>query len=245
MKQNKYDDPDFFAAYAAMPRSVAGLEAAGEWQALRAMLPDFTGRRVLDLGCGFGWHCRYAREQGAAHVVGIDISEKMLERARAESDDPAIEYRLGAIEDVDLADGAFDVVLSSLALHYIADLDAVLAKVARLLVPGGSFVFSAEHPVFTAMPGQDWQRDADGTIRHWPVDDYQMEGIRKAHWLGADVVKYHRTLATWIGTLIANGFRITGLAEPKPPETMIAERPDTADELRRPMFLIVAAVKEG
>lgn len=245
MKQNKYDDPAFFAAYAAMPRSVDGLDAAGEWQTLRAMIPALAGKRVLDLGCGFGWHCRYAREEGARSVVGIDLSEKMLARARAETDDPAIEYRLGAIEDIDFADAAFDVVLSSLALHYVADLGRVVATVARLLAPGGSFVFSAEHPIFTALAAQDWERAADGTIRHWPLDDYQNEGERRSSWLSADVVKYHRTLATWIGTLIAYGFRITGLAEPKPPEAMIAARPDMADELRRPMFLIVAAVKEG
>jgi hypothetical protein len=59
--QNKYEEPAFFAAYSSMPRSVAGLDAAMEWQAFRALLPALAARRVLDLGCGFGWHCRYAR----------------------------------------------------------------------------------------------------------------------------------------------------------------------------------------
>ena len=90
MKENKYDDPTFFDKYSRMPRSKEGLAAAGEWHVLRRMLPPFEGKRVLDLGCGFGWHCRYAVEQGAASVVGVDLSERMLAEARAMTDSPAI-----------------------------------------------------------------------------------------------------------------------------------------------------------
>ena len=60
MKENKYDDSVFFEQYSHMPRSEQGLSAAGEWPALKALLPELAGKRVLDLGCGFGWHCRYA-----------------------------------------------------------------------------------------------------------------------------------------------------------------------------------------
>ena len=242
-QNNKYDDPEFFARYSAMPRSTAGLEAAGEWHAFRALLPGLAGKRVLDLGCGFGWHCRYARQMGARSVVGVDLSENMLERARADTDDPAIEYRHGAIEDIDFPPAAFDVVLSSLALHYVARFDLVCGKVHDLLSDGGAFVFSVEHPIFTATPGQDWYRDATGAPLHWPVDDYLMEGKREAHWLGAHLVKYHRTVETFVGTLFDSGFRLTGLSEPKPPPEMLAERPETRQELRRPMFLLIAAAR--
>ena len=78
MKENRYDDPIFFEKYSHMPRSEHGLEAAGEWEALQTLLPDFAHKRVLDLGCGYGWHCAYALEHGAAAVTGVDISEKML-----------------------------------------------------------------------------------------------------------------------------------------------------------------------
>lgn len=82
MKQNKYDDTNFFSAYKQMPRSIGGLEAAGEWHVLQPLIPDLHNKSVLDLGCGFGWHCLYAREQQASSVVGVDISEKMLQEAR-------------------------------------------------------------------------------------------------------------------------------------------------------------------
>ena len=81
MKENRYDDEVFFQKYAQMDRSQKGLAGAGEWPALQKILPDFTGRRVLDLGCGYGWHCKYAAEHGARAVLGIDLSEKMLRTA--------------------------------------------------------------------------------------------------------------------------------------------------------------------
>ena len=77
MKQNKNDDINFFNKYSKMERSIGGLESAGEWHILKTMLPSFEGKRVLDIGCGFGWHCRYASEQKASSIVGIDISEKI------------------------------------------------------------------------------------------------------------------------------------------------------------------------
>lgn len=82
MKENKYDNPKFFEQYSQMSRSVEGLKGAGEWHELKKMLPDFKGKRVLDLGCGFGWHCIYAAEHGASSVIGIDLSERMLAEAK-------------------------------------------------------------------------------------------------------------------------------------------------------------------
>lgn len=241
MKQNIYDDPQFFANYSSMPRSVDGLESAEEWPAFRALLPDLAGKRVLDLGCGFGWHCRYARELKAAYVLGVDLSERMLVRARDASSDPAIEYRCSAIEDFYCAAEAFDVVISSAALHYIERFDAVCDSVFRALVRGGRFVFSVEHPIFTSRAQQEWHRGPDGQRLHWPVDDYHDEGIRHTSWMAADVVKYHRTIATYVNTLTDSGFRLDRLLEAGITAERAAERPDLADERRRPTFLIIAA----
>ncbi|HKV57359.1 MAG TPA: class I SAM-dependent methyltransferase, partial [Ktedonobacteraceae bacterium] len=183
MKQNKYDDPGFFANYSQMARSIGGLDAAGEWPAFRALLPYLRDKNVLDPGCGFGWHCRYAREQQARWVMGIDISEKMIARARESTHDAAIEYRQLAIEDIDFAAGTFDVVLSSLAFHYVERFDIVCQKVYHCLVPEGTFIFSVEHPIFTALAAQDWYYGQHGERLHWPVDHYQDEGPRQARFL--------------------------------------------------------------
>ncbi|MBV9710218.1 MAG: class I SAM-dependent methyltransferase [Ktedonobacteraceae bacterium] len=243
MKQNKYDDPRFFANYSQMARSIGGLDAAGEWPAFRALLPRLRDKKVLDLGCGFGWHCRYVREQQARWVLGIDISEKMVARARECTNDAAIEYRQLAIEDIDFPAGEFDVVLSSLALHYVQHFDIVCRKVHHSLVSGGNFVLSVEHPIFTALAAQDWYHGPLGERLHWPIDHYQDEGLRQARFLDHDVVKYHRTVATYLNTVINSGFTLTRLSEPQPTQAMLDKHPDMQDENRRPMFLLIAAVK--
>lgn len=242
MKENKYDDPCFFEKYSQMTRSQQGLAGAGEWRELEKLLPDFHGRRVLDLGCGYGWHCQYAAEHGAACVLGTDISQKMLEAARARNPGPSIEYRQAAMEELRFPDGSFDVVLSSLAFHYVKDFRPLVRSISRWLTPGGSFVFSVEHPVFTAYGSQDWYYGPDGEILHFPVDNYYLEGPREAVFLGERVTKYHRTLTTYLDTLLENGFRLTRVVEPQPPENMM-ELPGMRDELRRPMMLLVSAVK--
>jgi len=243
MKQNKYDDSAFFAAYKEMPRSMGGLGAAGEWHEFKALLPDLQGKSVLDLGCGFGWHCRYAREQHAAEVVGVDISAKMLESAREQSDDPAITYLQAPIEDIDFPDGHFDVVLSSLAFHYVQSFDAVCQKVHSCLKQGGTFVFSVEHPIFTSRPEQEWILDDQGSPLFWPVDHYQDEGVRNTAFLTDHVIKYHRTLSTYINDLIRTGFAITAVREPLP-DPKLMHHPGMKDETRRPMFLILSAEKK-
>ncbi len=242
MKQNKYDDPDFFEKYSQMNRSVYGLAGAGEWPALRRMLPDLTGKRVLDLGCGFGWHCQYAIEQEAESVTGIDLSENMLRRAK-EQTDPRIVYHRTSIEEADFAGQAFDVILSSLAFHYVEDFGAVAEKLGHWLVPGGYIVFTVEHPVFTASGHQDWDYGGDGSIRHFPVDRYFEEGIRNTVFLGEPVTKYHRTLTTYLGCLLQEGFTITGIVEPTPPEELLRTVKGMEDELRRPMMLMISAAK--
>lgn len=241
MKENPYDNPRFFDQYSQMDRSKKGLAGAGEWPALKAMLPEMAGKRVLDLGCGYGWHCRYALEQGAREVVGVDISQRMLEEARCRTTPERCRYLHMAMEDIDFPEACFDVVISSLALHYVRDYADVLRRVAACLKRGGDFVFSVEHPVFTAYGNQDWYRDGEGRALHWPVDRYFMEGERQAVFLGETMTKYHRTLTGYVEPLQRAGFALTGLVEPQPTEQMLSEIAGMADELRRPMMLILAA----
>ena len=242
MKENRYDDPIFFEKYSHMPRSEHGLEAAGEWEALQTLLPDFAHKRMLDLGCGYGWHCIYALEHGAAAVTGVDISEKMLAVARKETGAGNVSYIHAAMEDVDFPDGSFDVVLSSLALHYVASFTDMAREIYRWLAPGGDFVFSIEHPIFTAYGNQDWYRDAEGNILHFPVDNYFFEGAREAVFLGERVTKYHHTLTTVLDGLLSCGFTLRRVVEPQPPARML-DMEGMRDELRRPMMLLAAARK--
>jgi SAM-dependent methyltransferase len=243
MKQNKYDDVNFFSGYEKMSRSVKGLEGAGEWHVLKALIPDLRNKNVLDLGCGFGWHCRYAREQQAISVTGVDISEKMLQKAREMTNDPLISYIETPIEDINFSDAQFDVVISSLAFHYIESFEVICKKVYNWLNHGGVFIFSVEHPIFTSRNEQDWYYDDQGNRLHWAVDNYQSEGVRKTSFLTDNVIKYHRTFSNYMNNLIGAGFSIRAVKEPIPSEEMLKNIPEMKDEMRRPMFLIISAEK--
>lgn len=244
MTQNIYDNPDFFEGYSRLGRSVEGLNGAAEWPALRALLPDLRGLRLLDLGCGFGWFCRWARDQGAAQVLGIDVSENMLARARTTTPDQAVTYVRADMERLDLPEAAFGLAYSSLALHYVEDLANLLTAVHRALVPGGHLIFSVEHPLFTAPTRPGWLVDADGR-RTWPVDSYLVEGTRTTDWLTKGVIKQHRTLGTSLNLLLRQGFTISHVEEWGPTDDQIAAHPLLADERQRPAFLLVAARRQG
>lgn len=241
MAQNIYDRPEFFAGYSSLVRSKEGLAGAPEWPSLRAMLPGVRGRRVVDLGCGFGWFCRWAHEQGAASVLGLDVSQKMLERA-VEASDPAIEYRRADLEELHLPAVAYEIAYSSLALHYVQDVARLFSIVYEALAPGGAFVFSTEHPVLMAPSNPGWMIDADGK-KTWPLDRYFIEGQRTTDWLWKGVVKYHRTIGTTLNALIGAGFTLTHVEEFCPTAEQIAARPELVEELERPMFLLVSANK--
>lgn len=240
MTQNVYDNDEFFAGYSRLRRSVEGLDGAPEWPALRALLPDLRGRRVLDLGCGFGWFCRWARQQGAAYVLGIDVSEKMLASAKAATKDRAVVHLRADMEDLELPASPFDLVYSSLALHYVENLSGLIGRVHRALVPGGRLVFSVEHPIFTAPAKPGWSTDADGR-KTWPVDAYLDEGQRSTDWLTKGVIKQHRTVATYINMLVRLGFAIRHVEEWGPTEEQIRSLPNLVDERQRPPFLLVMA----
>jgi len=243
MKENKYDNDKFFQKYSHFPRSVRGLTAAGEWHEFQRLFPDFEGKRVLDIGCGFGWHCVYAAQHGASYVLGIDLSKKMLAVAKEKNTMRQVEYKQMAMEDMNFSDGVFDIVISSLAFHYTPDFKDICRRVHLFLASGGSFIFSVEHPVFTANGSQEWNYDADGNRNHWPVDHYFTEGKRDTLFLGERVIKYHKTLTTYVNTLLKTGFALTEFIEPQPAQQLLDEVPDIYDELRRPMMLIISARK--
>jgi SAM-dependent methyltransferase len=222
--QNIYDNAGFFAGYTQLRRSVDGLDGAPEWPTLKSMLPDLDHARVVDLGCGFGWFCRWAREAGAAEVLGLDVSANMLARAHETTSDPAITYRQADLERLELPAESFDLAYSSLTLHYLEQLGRLFATVHRTLVPGGSFVFSAEHPLYTE-----------------PGPDYLDEGPRTTDWLAKGVLKQHRTLATYLNLLIGAGFSVRRVEEWGPTREEIAAHPEWKIDHRRPSFLLVSA----
>ncbi len=242
MSQNIYDDPDFFKEYLKYDRQKLGLVGAPEWPSVQAILPDLKGKRVIDLGCGLGWFCRYAIEYGAKSVLGIDISEAMLAKAQSFPTDSAIEYQLADLEDLELPSSLYDFAFSSLAFHYVADFTRLINVVYNSLQSKSSFIFTIEHPIYMSSLSRHLLTDEKGS-KFWPVSKYAIEGQRNIDWLDHKVVKYHRTIGTTLNTLINVGFTILHVEEWKPTEEQLAEHPELEKELERPIFLTIKAFK--
>ncbi|TIS99450.1 methyltransferase domain-containing protein [Mesorhizobium sp.] len=141
---------------------------------------------------------------------------------------------------LDLPGASFDFAYSSLAFHYIEDFDRLVKTVHDALLPGAHFVFTIEHPIYMAPSHPGWSVDVDGR-KTWPVNRYCVEGPRTTDWLAKGVLKQHRMLATTLNALIEAGFTIRRVEEWRPTADRVAQAPDLADELERPMMLIVAA----
>ncbi|KAK9352174.1 S-adenosyl-L-methionine-dependent methyltransferase [Lipomyces doorenjongii] len=242
MAQNIYDNQEFFNEYCKLARSEKGLPGAPEWPYLQAMVQDVRDLTVLDLGCGFGWFCRWAKQAGATRVHGIDISQNMLSRALAAGPDPAITYEVGDLDQVNLPVESFHIVYSSLTIHYLEDTRRLFDQVYRTLIPHGRFVFSVEHPIFTAPTDPTWKKNSDGQV-FWPLNAYSQEGPRTTDWLAKGVRKYHTTLETYVALLLDAGFILKGIKEWMPSDEDLRDHPEWADERHRPAFLLIAAQK--
>lgn len=243
MAQNVYDDDRFLAAYSDYPRSRDGLAATSEWPAFQSLLPPVAGQRTIDLGCGFGQISRWLADAGARSVLGIDLSEKMLTRAVAETTSPAVRYWRADLETLVLEPHSADLVVSSMALHYLEDFGRVSATVHAALVPGGHFVFSVEHPIYAARAEPEWLT-ANGGRRAFALIDYGLEGRRVTNWIVDGVVKYHRSIATMLNTLVDAGFDYRRLVEWTPSEEQLCVHPEWREtEFTRPMFMLVSVTK--
>ncbi len=212
MAQNIYDNQQFFNAYSQLSRSIHGLDGAPEWPAIRTILPNLQDKKVVDLGCGYGWFCRYAQEQGAASVLGLDISQKMLNKAAEMTQNTKIEYCQQDLANLQLKTEYYDLAYSSLTLHYVEDLARLFDTVYQSLAVGGQFIFTAEHPIYTAPAQQNWHIDKHGN-KSWSINHYQLEGQRISNWLADGVIKQHRMLGTFINLLVQSGFVISHLNE--------------------------------
>jgi SAM-dependent methyltransferase len=245
VRQNLYDDPEFFAGYTQMRDEARGLHENVIAPCLPECLPALDGKRVIDLGCGDGWFCRYAAAAGAKSVAGVDPSARMLQLARERSSDARIEYVRAFAEEAEFGTASADVVVSVLALHYVAELAPVLQRIARWLVAGGVFVEIVEHPIFTSQRLRSGWAIENGRRVAWPVSDYFAEGARTTTWFVDGVVRYHRSVSTILNQLGAAGLRVDLVAEPRPTEEALQRHPDCRDDLVRPSVLVVRAVKAG
>lgn len=241
MQQNIYDNPEFFQMYKNLRESRITYNDFIEQPAIRRLLPVLQDLNVLDLGCGFGELANYMIDNNASQVTGVDISEKMLAMAGKR---PEIRYVQGSMEEINFNIYEFDLIVSSLAFHYVEDYKTLISRISKWIKPNGYLVFSTEHPVVLSNKSQSgWVKDSDQNILHWPIDNYGEEGLRSQFWGIDGVIKYHRKLSTLLNTLIQNGLTVEEIVEPESTPEGLEQMPKLLNERRRPSFLLIKARK--
>lgn len=245
MKQNVYDNEIFFNSYKQLRDTDNNYNALLEQPAMKKLLPDLNGKTVLDLGCGFGINCMDFVRLGAAEVIGIDISSRMLAVAENENSHSKIKYIHMPIEELDTLHFNCDFVYSSLCFHYIKDFKKLISDIGNILNDNGTVLYSQEHPIVTASAGihSGYILDTSDKPYAYLISDYHNEGKRTENWFIDGVVKYHRTLSTIINTLCGEGFAIKTIFEPIPDDYALKKREGLFKEFIKPTFLIVKAEK--
>lgn len=242
--QNIFDNEGFFEGYKKIRENPLSANEIVEKPALFSLCPDLIGKTVLDLGCGYGENCQNFSKMGAKEVVGADISKKMIEVASKENSFRNVSYRIMSMSDLSSVEEKFDLVVSSLAVHYIQDFDKLLYEIHGLLNDKGLFIFSQEHPLTTALTKENyWSKDENGEISHYNLSDYSLEGERKTSWIVEDVIKYHRTFSSIINALVNNGFVVEKIIEPIPDESVMEKHPSYRRYYHKPDFLFIRARK--
>lgn len=243
--QNIYDNEEFFCGYFSLRDRDDSYNDLLIQPAMADMLPDLTGKSIIDLGCGYGYNCIDFVQRGAKKVVGIDISQKMLEVAKRKSSDPNIEYINMSITDISSLKGKFDLVYSSLAFHYIEDFAQLVSDIYELLNKDAVLLYSQEHPIITAtLDGKGhFNRDENNNRISYTFSNYNQSGRREIHWIIDGVVKYHRPMGEILTTIAKAGFIIEHVNEPTPKDWAIEKLPSITKEFLKPNFLIINARK--
>ena len=237
--------PDFYDEEAVFATSMASRERLDnpndtlERPILLELTGDLRGRRILDLGCGAATFGRFALSQGCHSYVGLEASRNMVAAAQQ-----TLAATTGGVEHTPMEswtypESTFDLVVSSLALQYVAELGTVLGLVHRTLIPGGRFVFSVEHPVITscARGCRTPQR------QDWIGDDYFVVGPRQTSWLGGEVIRHHRTVEGYFGGMQEAGFNVDRLRESHPRRERFTDAAEYERRKRIPLFLFLAGHK--
>lgn len=237
MAQNIYDQPEFFAGYSQLPRSLHGLDSAAEWPASRSLLPNLDGKRVVDLGCGFGWFARWARKRGAAHVLGLDLSENMIAQAMVDTDDPAIEY---VLPTSNMSPCPRHRAISPTALSFSTTSTISTGWCRRSSAPWfqtrTSYLRLSILSTWPDVPGLVGRQGRSQDVVRQPL----FFGGSAYDSLAKGVVKQHRTIGTTLNTVIGAGFTVRHVREWASSADQIAANPDLAEELERPMILIIS-----
>ncbi len=216
----------------------AGADAEYTEQILPLAAEHLAGaRRVLDVGTGEGQVARVAAEAGAGLVVGIDPTPAQVTEAVKRAGGPA--YVRGGAGALPFPDGTFDAVVACLVFEHITDIDGAIAELARVLEPGGRFLFFLNHPLLQT-PNSGWIDDRILEEQYWRIGPYLVEDETLEE-VDKDVFIpfFHRPLSRCINALAAHGLHVVHMDEPAPPPGFLARASEyeAAATIPRLLFL--------
>ncbi len=244
MEQNIYDNDEFFKGYQSKRGQLSANDLI-EIPELFRLIGDVNNLSVLDLGCGTGGHDRKLIDLGAKKVLGIDLSNNMINEARKNTNTDKIEYRVMSMNNIDTIDEKFDLVISSLAIHYIEDYDSLCKKVYNLLNTGGRFIFSYGHPMDSCAILDDYSNNyvEINNKKYYLISDYNNEGKRISHWYVDGVETYHRNVSHLINGLIDAGFKLEHVTESYATDEVIKLNPKFIDQKDHSYFIFFKCQK--
>jgi len=212
------------------------------------LIGDVRGKRVLDAGCGGGFYSLLLSEKGAK-VLGINGSEEMINIAKEKASRKMLDakFMVGDVSDLRIEDGVFDLVLSTLVLMDVKELDKAIIELVRVTRNGGEIIISVQHPILTA---GDWERES-GQKLFRKLDNYFTERELEKVWENkrkerVSLKYYHRSLQAYTQPFLERGCVLTNLIEPHPHKVYKILNPREYEDTRRiPHFIIFKLRKKG
>ena len=237
-----YDEEEFYKDYTKRRNRPESPNNIIEKPILLELIGNVTAKRILDLGCGDAEIGVELLQQGGASYVGVEGSENMTLAAAKNLEGTTGQVIHSSMEEWQPQPEQYDFVISRFALHYLEDLMNVFQKIHSSLVPGGSFIFSVQHPILTSSTKS---AEASGKRTDWIVDDYFNQGERSEPWIGKKVIKYHRTVEEYFRLLLAAGFVVDDLREGTPRVDNFSSREEYERRMRIPLVLMLSGRKQG
>ncbi|RSD28886.1 class I SAM-dependent methyltransferase [Mesobacillus subterraneus] len=207
---------------------------------LEELMGNVAGMKIADLGCGDAEIGVELLEKGCGEYCGVEGSENMAQAAAEKLSGTTGKVLRVSMEEWAPSAEEYDIVISRMSLHYLADLRSVIKKVHAALAPGGKFVFSVQHPILTASAKS---AEASGKRSDWIVDDYFDVGERVEPWIGKKVIKYHRTIEEYFRLLREAGFKVEDLREGTPNPSLFSSPDEYERRKRIPLVLVFSCGK--
>ena len=207
-------------------------------------LGEIKGKYILDLGCGEGGYSRALARKGAV-ITSADCSKVMIDYAEKKATEEGLTIRhivVNANQLNNIPDNYFDIVLCSMMLMDVEDMDGTLQEIHRILKPKGTVFISILHPCFKGKETK-WIKDS-GSIEVL-VSDYHnpREWVGEIKGMSAPILYRHRTLSDYVKSFVKNGFRIIDMNEPIPTEEQSRMSSRVAWLEKIPMYLFIELQK--